>query len=407
MRLTTMRSSVLALALSVQFAFRAQAALVPSADGTMVYDTVMHVTWLADANLPSTQTFGVPGINPSGSMNYATAVAWVAQLNAYNNGAGWLGHNNWTLPTTPQIDSTCNLLGPNGNFGVGCVDDAMSSLFTSLGLQFPDTAVPIPANSVGPFINFQPYLYWSDTANGRDSNGYFTFSFNTGWQGGNLNPFYMYALPMVQGQVPATYQPSGVGTLQVSSDGKLVYDPMSEVTWLANANLAASKSFGAQCTGGNGKPCIDVDGSMSHDTAENWIAGMNAYNGGAGWLGQTTWQLPPTVDADSLCDPDYYCDASPMGKLFYLQLGLGAGASVTSTPNISVGPFNDIQPYLYWSCEGAPNSRAPCFADGPANDFEYSFSFGSGFVGTDILANDLYVMVYFPDQIFVDGFESP
>src|SRR5579864_7262578 len=151
MRLTTMRSSVLALALSVQFAVRAQAALVPSADGTMVYDTVMHVTWLADANLPSTQTFGVPGINPSGSMNYATAVAWVAQLNAYNNGAGWLGHNNWTLPTTPQIDSTCNLLGPNGNFGVGCVDDAMSSLFTSLGLQFSDTAVPIPANSVGPF----------------------------------------------------------------------------------------------------------------------------------------------------------------------------------------------------------------------------------------------------------------
>ena len=29
----------------------AQAALVPSADGKTVYDTVMHVTWLVNANL--------------------------------------------------------------------------------------------------------------------------------------------------------------------------------------------------------------------------------------------------------------------------------------------------------------------------------------------------------------------
>ena len=388
----------------------ADAALTPSADGMTVYDDVMHVTWLANANLagaPGGQ-FGVGNINADGSMNYATAVIWVAALNAYNGGAGYLGHNNWTLPTTPSTDTTCNFTGPNGTFGYPCTNSAMGSLYVSLALQFSTTAVPIPANTVGPFSNFQPYLYWSDTVNSsRVPPTIYTFSFNSGWQGGNIDSFYMYALPMIQGQVPATYVSAGVGTLQVSQDGKLVYDPVSDVTWLANANFAVEKTFGAQCVKHDGTSCISSDGSMSHTTAENWIAGMNSYNNGTstGWLGQAAWQLPPTLAADQACDPNFGCDASPMGELYYDQLGLSAGTPVTATPDTTVGPFNNIQPYLYWSCEGASNSRAPCFADGPANNFEYSFSFGNGFEGTDILANDLYVMVYFPDQIFVNGFE--
>ena len=404
MKLATTKSKLLLLANAALWVpFGAHADLIPSADGMTVYDTVAHVTWLAKANFAAEQWFGIQGINLNGSMSYTTAVAWVSAMNAYDSGAGYLGHHDWTLPTTPLIDSTCALTGPNGNFGFGCTNSALGSLYLELGFQFPDTTVPIPANTVGPFINFQPYLYWSDTSNGRgtNSNGYFTFSFNSGWQGGNLDAHYMYALPMIMGQVAATYHAAGVGTLQVSDDGKLVYDPDAIVTWLANANLAASKSFGAQCTKNDGTLCINPDGSMSHDTAESWVSGMNA----AAWLGQTTWQLPPTRDADADCDPDYGCDASPMGKLFYDQLGLTAGESVTATPNIVVGPFTDIQPYLYWTCEGAPGTRAPCLAAGPANNFQYSFSMGNGFEGTDILANDLYVMVYYPDQIFVDGFE--
>ena len=150
------------------------------------------------------------------------------------------------------------MTGPNGSFGVGCANSAMSSLYTSLGFQFPDTAVPIPANSVGPFINFQPYLYWSGTSNGRgtNSNGYYTFSFNSGWQGGNLDAFYMYALRDDPGPGSRHVStPAGVGTLQVSNDGKLditIRLPMS-LGW-RNANLAASKFIReAQCTGNDAR----------------------------------------------------------------------------------------------------------------------------------------------------------
>ncbi len=84
-----------------------------------------------------------------------------------------------------------------------------------------------------------------------------------------------------------------------------------------------------------------------------------------------------------------------MGELFYKQLGLRRGESVVAAPDVKVGPFHDIQPYLYWACE-AETAASPCQTDGPADGFEWNFSFGNGFQGTNLLANDLYVIVYYP-----------
>jgi len=45
----------------------------------------------------------------------------------------------------------------------------------------------------------------------------------------------------------------------------------------------------------------------------------------------------------------------------------------------------------------AGSARAPCERNGPAPNFEWNFSFGSGFQGTNLDGNELYVMVYYPD----------
>ena len=83
---------------------------IPGVDGaygpeSTVYDPVQHVYWLADANLAGDPgmraAMGVSGINDDGTMSYATALAWVAALNAYDGGAGYLGHTDWQLPTNP------------------------------------------------------------------------------------------------------------------------------------------------------------------------------------------------------------------------------------------------------------------------------------------------------------------
>jgi hypothetical protein len=111
-------------------------------------------------------------------------------------------------------------------------------------LREPNTAVPMPPTTVGPFKNFQPYLYWSLNGKERSArakkreNGDHAFSFNTGWQGGNVSDHVMYVLPMIAGSLPGT-TPSRDTELQASADGQTVYDPIANVTWLANANLAA------------------------------------------------------------------------------------------------------------------------------------------------------------------------
>ena len=165
------------------------AELILSVDGLTVYDGVLKVRWLANANLPGAAEgrFGVANIAPNGSMDYATALQWVDTLNGLNGGVGYLGHNNWTLPTTPTFpatDPSCSAINRQGggSFGFGCMNSDLGSLYyVSLGLQYPNTVVPIPDDPAGPFHNFQPYLYWSDT--GAGSNGYHSFSFNTGWAG--------------------------------------------------------------------------------------------------------------------------------------------------------------------------------------------------------------------------------
>jgi len=373
------------------------ATLVPSPDSTTVYDTVNNISWLADANFAATNRFGLPlcaspgtqtCVNASGSMRYDSAVAWVQAMNAAN----YLGHSNWQLPTTPTNDSGCGRTGPTGsNFGFGCTASAFGSLWNALVLKAPNTAVPIPSNTVGPFSNFQPYLYWSQSGAPPPAGNY-TFSFATGWQGANTLPNFLYVLPMIPGKLPGT-RPATGNALQVNPGGQTVYDPVTNITWLANANIAASDTFGLPPCENPTTPalCIAPDGAMTYASASQLIVNMNAFIG-TGFLGQTSWQLP-TIASDC---PGYTCAGTqnPMGNLFYDQLNFSQGMTVVTPANIAVGPFRNIQPYLYWAC-GAATTQAGCQVDGPALNFEWSFSFGSGFEGTDLLANDLYVTAYY------------
>jgi hypothetical protein len=372
----------------------ASAPLVPAADGQTVYDPNLNVTWLANGNLAGKQTFGVSNINLDGSMDYATAVRWVAAMNALDNGAGYLGHNTWQLPTAPTEDKSCARTGRNGeSFGFHCSGSALGSLYYgSLGLHEPNTAVRIPDNTVGPFNDFQPYLYWSGSPAADPKQGFVSFSFNTGFQGANVTLNCLYVLPMIKGKLPGTPAATGAG-LEVNPGGQTVYDPVARVTWLADANLAAKQTFGVAD--------INADGSMDHAAAVQWVAAMNKADQGRGYLGQTDWQLPETVAPDPSCSiaakgtTGFDCTASAMGELFYKQLALHRGQSVVAAPDAKVGPFHNIQPYLYWACE-AETAVSACQANGPAEGFEWNFSFGNGFEGTNLLANNLYVIVYYP-----------
>lgn len=124
------------------------------------------------------------------------------------------------------------------------------------------------------------------------------------------------------------------------------YDTDLGITWLADANLAATNAFGVSgIQFGSIGP-----GAMYWSTAQSWVAAMNASDGGAGYLAVNNWRLPTTAVPDPTCQfPSVSvgtgCAGSEMGHLFQVT-GISAG---------SPGPFSNIQD-LYWSGTENPGS---------------------------------------------------
>src|SRR5215203_7187655 len=103
--------------------------------GGLIYDDVLDVTWLQDANLAHTQRFGLSskgsgdgthafGITEDGSMNFDTASHWLVAMNV----ASYLGYSDWRLPTTLQPDLSCSAQGTRSS-GYNCTGIEMGSLY--------------------------------------------------------------------------------------------------------------------------------------------------------------------------------------------------------------------------------------------------------------------------------------
>ena len=111
---------LIALAL-ISVSMQANSALVSRAGGAAYYDTVLDITWLADANYALTEDFGIGGISfTTGQMDYSTANTWVAALNASNH----LGINTWRLPVANPIDGA--------SYDVGFSEDGSTDIARNL-----------------------------------------------------------------------------------------------------------------------------------------------------------------------------------------------------------------------------------------------------------------------------------
>jgi hypothetical protein len=118
----------------------------------------------------------------------------------------------------------------------------------------------------------------------------------------------------------------------------LIFDTDLNITWIADANLAASNTFGA---GG-----IGPDGRMNWNETRSWIAAMNS----AEYLGFSAWRMPAGLNQDGTgpCR-GYNCTGSEMGHLFYVEFGATAHTSVLDTGNsVELAKFENIQSGSYW-----------------------------------------------------------
>jgi hypothetical protein len=161
----------------------AYAVLESRVSGKAYYDTILNVTWVADANLAKTS-----GYDADGLMSYTEAQAWIAALNAAN----YLGVNDWRLPSTAIPDVGCG--DQTYFFGYGCVESEMGHLHELNGVT---TVTPAP------FTNVQFGYYWSATQQPAYQMQY-VYSFQVGFQVVDSSPQYAWAVRTGDIQPPDT-----------------------------------------------------------------------------------------------------------------------------------------------------------------------------------------------------------
>jgi hypothetical protein len=175
-----------------------------------------------------------------------------------------------------------------------------------------------------------------------------------------INIRYHVVLVLVLGLVCINANAALVSRL----NGQAVYDTDLNITWLADASLSVSNTFGASGV-------INPTGTMSWFTAQNWLAAMNAAN----YLGFSDWRLPTTLYPDENCvalSGGHNCTGSEMGHLFYNELGGAADQAISTTHNANYSLFQNIQANYYWS--GTEYTQSPT----TPNDNAWRFYFYGG-----------------------------
>jgi hypothetical protein len=199
----------------------ARADIISRLGGAAYYDSVLDITWLTNANLADSESFGVAGIASNGAMTWSTANEWITAMNA----ASYLGFSDWRLPTlSPVSGSAFNYAASNnGSTDVGFADgdgwiDAFGNPTSEMGHMYyvnlgnlgrctpndgdPSSCVEQPgfglANS-GPFDGIQksdPGAYWNGLEYAPVAGTSWVFRFYDGGQDSRdqLDQHYVWAV---------------------------------------------------------------------------------------------------------------------------------------------------------------------------------------------------------------------
>jgi len=267
-----MRSRIIFSAL-ILFAFAGQsnAALQSRAGGQAYYDTVLDITWIANANAAAGSIYDDGFSTSDGRMSWASAQLWVTSLNT----GSYLGATNWRLPITAQPDPSCaGQYDPGSPFdvqgySVGCTGSEMGHLYNVDSITGP---------TPGPFVNVKLDYYWSDTTVVYSTGSAWTLSFQNGSQNSsNKTAFFNYAWAVRDGDIDAP----------VDTDGDGVADAEDNCVSVANAdqadtdgdlrgnacdncrNLANNTGAGAQCDSDNDGYGNLCDGDLNNNGATN------------------------------------------------------------------------------------------------------------------------------------------
>ena len=134
---------------------------------------------------------------------------------------------------------------------------------------------------------------------------------------------------------------TSANALLIDRGNGMIYDTDQNITWLADANYAVTSGYAAVNAVDNGDTATDnifADGRMGWDAAMSWAAGLN-------YGGYDDWRL---FSADDNCVGGN-CIGTELGHLFYEELGLSVGESMSNSTAPELAFFDNIQSRFYWS----------------------------------------------------------
>jgi len=216
MKQSRLATAVCGTAISL-FALSSNAALIDRGGG-LIYDDVLNVTWLQDANYAQSS-----GYDADGQMIWSTATAWASGLSYYDSvrNVTW---DDWRLPTmldtgAQGCDNSFNGTDCGYNVQTGSaattVYSEMASLwYDTLGnLALYDTSGTMPQpgwglSNTGPFSNLQSAFYWLGLTYAPDTTAAWDFDAGAGSQFAHPKTVYSYyAWAVRDGDVAAITSP--------------------------------------------------------------------------------------------------------------------------------------------------------------------------------------------------------
>ena len=188
----------------------AQATLIDRGGG-LIYDDVLNITWLQDANYAKTS-----GYDADGRMTWDQATTWAANLSYYDSVRG-VTYDDWRLPTMIDTGSPgCNWAtsGADCGYNVQTYDAGTDTVYSEMAYMYYvnlglDGSVDASGtyqptwgifgngtlngtgsnsygqNDVGLIDNLQANVYWSGLEYAPNTNNAWNFNTNNGNQNAN------------------------------------------------------------------------------------------------------------------------------------------------------------------------------------------------------------------------------
>ena len=147
------KKMTLALATAGLLSSGAGQAALNDRGGGLIFDDVLNITWLSDANYAMSS-----GHDSDGRMTFGAANTWAANL-LYHDSVRNVDYTDWRLPTALNQNGTGPCVGFN------CTSSEMGHMFyNNLGATAGNSILSgSNAINLALFTNLQSYVYWSGT----------------------------------------------------------------------------------------------------------------------------------------------------------------------------------------------------------------------------------------------------